>query len=110
MELDVVAFQVFVYTVSTSFFTILAKLHRLTILDLLVFLSSRQIEILDHVHAGNSCEVVELVLLAELIKLSAQIYFFFNTVSARYFAFYNEWFLSCLLVSGLLLDLLQICY
>ena len=77
MELDVVAFQVFICTVLTSFFNILAKLHWLTFLDLLAFVTRWQIKVLDHMHGGNSCQIVELVLLAELIKFSAKIYFYF---------------------------------
>ena len=94
----------------SSLFYILADLYWLTFLNLLALEIRWQIKVLDHVHVSNSCEVVELVLLAEIIKFSTQIYVYFNTVLALWFAFDNEWFLSCLLVSDLLLDLLQICY
>ena len=93
MKLNVVAFQVFVFTVMTSLFCILADLYWLTFLNLLALEIRWQIKVLDHVHVSNSCEVVELVLLAELIKFSTQIYVYFNTVLAMCFAFDNEWFL-----------------
>jgi hypothetical protein len=106
--MDGVAFQVFGCMASTTIYHILAELYQFTILDLLAFLSSWQVKVSDHVQIGDSWQVVDLVLLAELVKFGAKIDFYFNTVSL--FAFDHEWFLCGLLVCYLLLDLLQICY
>ncbi len=64
MEEDVFAFQIFVFTSFFTKFFILAELYWLSILDLLKFTISWQIKVLDHVQFGNSCHVVEAVLLA----------------------------------------------
>jgi hypothetical protein len=87
--------------VYSTIYRILAELYRFTILELLAYFGSWQVKVFDHVQIGDSWQVVNLVLLAELVKLGAQIDYYF-TVSL--IAFDHEWFFCGILVCYLLLD------